>query len=192
MEKFNKKLAILILAAGKSSRLKDDTKQLLKYKDKTLIEIAVQKALKISKNVFVVLGYDKQRCENKIKKYNINILYNKNYDKGIGSSISFGINNTKDFEHTMIMLVDQPFIPLSHFESLRYFIKKGQLIASKYDNEPCVPAIFPKSLYTDLLKLKEDKGAKSILKVNNHISLNLNKDYAIDIDTKEDKNRFLN
>lgn len=191
MEKSNKKLAIIILAAGKSSRLEDETKQLLKHKNKTLLEIAVKKALEVTSNVFVVLGFDKQRCENEIKKYNINILYNENYEKGIGSSISFGIRNTKDFEHTMIMLADQPFIPLVHIRALKDFLIEGKLIASSYDDELCVPAIFPKILYSFLMNLNEDKGAKSILKKNSCLILNLNKEYAVDIDTKEDKNRYL-
>ena len=48
MEKF-KNLAVIILAAGKSSRLKGKMKQLLKYQDESLIKIAVKKALKILK-----------------------------------------------------------------------------------------------------------------------------------------------
>ena len=58
MEEFkmknSKDLAVVILAAGISSRLGNLTKQLLVYKNETLLKIAVKKALEISKDVFVV------------------------------------------------------------------------------------------------------------------------------------------
>ena len=58
MEKFkmqnSKDLAVVILAAGISSRLGNITKQLLVYKNETLLKIVVKKALEISKDIFVV------------------------------------------------------------------------------------------------------------------------------------------
>ena len=90
MEKLNN-LAILILAAGTSSRL-GKPKQLLKYKNESLLKIVVKKALKISSNIFVVLGHEKEKCEQELDEFkNINLIYNKNYKDGMGTSISFGI-----------------------------------------------------------------------------------------------------
>ena len=69
MEKFKmeklEKLAVVILAAGTSSRL-GFPKQLLVYKNETLLKIAVKKALEISKDVFVILGHEKEKCEKEI------------------------------------------------------------------------------------------------------------------------------
>lgn len=186
-------LAILILAAGTSSRLGNTTKQLLKYKDETLLKIAIKKALEISKDVFVVLGYKKDECQEEIKEFNINILYNKNYEKGIGSSISFGIDHTKDFENTMIMLCDQPFLKTEHLNALKNSIDNKNIIATQYEqnDESTVPAIFPKKHYDKLLKLNEDKGAKSIIKKEKTISIKLQKEQSIDIDTPKDIAFFL-
>ena len=62
------------------------------------------------------------------------------------------------------------------------------IIATQYENSKSsiVPAIFPKIYYERLLKLKEDYGAKSILKNEKCISISLEKKYSIDIDTVED------
>ena len=189
MEKLNN-LAILILAAGTSSRL-GKPKQLLKYKNESLLKIAVKKALKISSNIFVVLGHEKEKCEHELKEFkNINLIYNKNYKDGMGTSISFGISYTKYFENTLIMLCDQPFIPIKHLNSLKKEIDNKSIISSIYEeNEnPTVPAIFPKKFYNKLLKLDTNKGAKEILKKEKNISIKLLKKYSIDIDTKEDLN----
>lgn len=184
----SKKLAILILAAGSSSRL-GEPKQLLKYKGDTLLEISVKKALKLSKDVFVVLGNEKEKCEQKLINYNINTLYNKEYKNGIGSSISFGIKHLIEYENTMIMLCDQPFIPVEHLNSLINHIDKDTIVSTLYENNdtPTVPTIFPKKYYKKLMELKEDKGAKSILKKENSIKITLKSKYTIDIDTPKDK-----
>ena len=190
MEKF-KNLAVIILAAGKSSRLKGKTKQLLKYQDESLIKIAVKKALKISSDVFVVLGHEKELCMKELKDFNINIVINENYHQGMGTSISKAIKYTQDFENSMIMLCDQPFIPTSHYQELKSSLVFEVIIASKYNNNSLVPAIFPKKYYEELLKLNEDKGAKSLLNKHSHITLELSSEMAIDIDTSEDVDLYL-
>ena len=46
--------------------------------------------------------------------------------------------------------------------------------------------------YNKLLKLDEDKGARNILKKEKTNTIKLSKKYSIDIDTKEDVEKFLN
>ena len=192
MERFkmenSKDLAVVILAAGISSRLGDITKQLLVYKNETLLKIAVKKALEISKDVFVVLGHEKEKCEKELKDFDVNIIYNPNYKKGMGSTLSLGIKHTKEFNYTMVMLCDQPFIPISHFQVLKENIQNENIIASLYEKNKSakVPAIFPKKYYDELLKLDADFGAKEILQKESCINIQLKKDFCIDIDTLED------
>ena len=184
----SKDLAVVILAAGISSRLGNITKQLLVYKNETLLKIVVKKALEISKNVFVVLGHEKEKCEKELEDFDVNIIYNSNYKKGMGSTLSLGIKHTKEFNYTMVMLCDQPFIPISHFQVLKENIQNENIIASLYEKNKSakVPAIFPKKYYDELLKLDADFGAKEILQKESCINIQLKKDFCIDIDTLED------
>jgi molybdenum cofactor cytidylyltransferase len=178
-----KELAIIILAAGKSSRLGLVTKQLLKYNGVTLLKRACKKALQITNDVFVVLGHEKEECEKEIK----------DYEKGIGSSISYGIKHTNDYKNTLIMLCDQPFINKKHLINLKNNIDNQTIIATKYENasSSTVPAIFPKKYYKKLSKLNEDKGAKSMMKNEVCINIKLEKSKSIDIDTREDIKTYL-
>ena len=184
----SKDLAVVILAAGISSRLGDITKQLLVYKNETLLKIAVKKALEISKDVFVVLGHEKEKCKKELEDFDVNIIYNPNYKKGMGSTLSLGIEHTKEFDHTMVMLCDQPFIPILHFQALKENIQNENIIASLYEKNksPKVPAIFPKKYYDELLKLDADFGAKEILQKESCINIQLEKDFCMDIDTIND------
>ncbi len=192
MQKSNN-LAVLILAAGKSSRLGAITKQLLKYKDESFLKIAVKKALEISSNVYVVLGHNSEECQKELVQFDINILYNKDYEKGLGASLSFGINHSSKFDNTLVLLCDQPFIPLSHLEKLRNSIDNKTIISSfyKHTNKSTVPAIFPKKYYAELEKLNEDFGAKHLLQNSQTINIELEKEFAVDIDTKEDIEKYL-
>ena len=195
MEKFkmqnSKDLAVVILAAGISSRLGNLTKQLLVYKNETLLKIAVKKALEISKDVFVVLGHEKEKCEKELEDFDLNTIYNPNYKKGMGTTLSCAINHTKEFNHTMVMLCDQPFIPLSHYQSLKRSILNENIIASLYGEKPKVPAIFPKKFYNEISKLKADFGAKELLKKESCIKIVLEENYSIDIDTLRDVDLYL-
>jgi molybdenum cofactor cytidylyltransferase len=180
-------LAVLILAAGSSSRL-GKPKQLLKIKDESLIQIAVKKALNISSDVKVVLGHKSDEIIQEIKDFAISIAINPNYEQGMGSSISFGM---KDFIHSkkvLIMLCDQPLIPLSHYNSLIRKSKENEnlIICSKYQNRFAVPSIFPNTYYKALADLKGDEGARKLLKNNLIDFVILDDKLSIDIDTKED------
>ena len=180
-------LAILILAAGTSSRL-GEPKQLVKYQNKTLIQISIEKALEVSSNVTVVLGEKADLIKKEIENYSIIIMTNQEYKKGIGTSISYGISFLKEFNKTLIMLCDQPFISSTHLQKL---IDKSnnsnKIVCSFYKKDVAVPAIFPKLFYKDLLSLNTDKGAKAIIKKNKYESIHLDDNLAFDVDTQEDK-----
>ncbi|RXJ87287.1 hypothetical protein CRV00_14790, partial [Malaciobacter molluscorum] len=126
--------------------------------------------------------------------YSVNTVFNRDYEFGMGTSISFGIKHTKDFDNTLIMLCDQPFIPLEHFKALIEKADSKNIICSLYEHnsKKSVPALFPKEYYEKLEKLDKDFGAKFLLKDNKTIDVLLKESFTVDIDTKEDVNKFLN
>lgn len=192
MEK-SKNIAIVILAAGSSSRMGNITKQLIKYKDESFLRISVKKALNLSNNVYVILGHDYDKCKEELREFNINIVKNDDYIDGLSTSLKKAIEATKDYERTLIILCDQPFIPQNHLKNLIDFDTK-KIVATKYKGIEGfnVPAIFPNRYYNEILKLQGDKGAKSILNSNDIDFIELEKSFCIDIDTIDDVAKFLN
>ena len=70
-----KNIAVLILAAGKSSRM-HSIKQLEKINNKTLLDITLEKAKRISPTAtFCVLGANSDQIKQGITIENIDILY---------------------------------------------------------------------------------------------------------------------
>ena len=186
-------IAVLILAAGSSSRM-GTPKQLLPWKHKTLIEHVIQTSLKATTNVFAVLGANYESILNAIKDYPIQILKHKNWQDGLGSSIAFGVKHIKEnFAAVLVLLVDQPLINNAHITTLieAYISKKSKIITTQYNKQKeGVPAIFDKLYFDELCKLNQDFGAKEIIDDNETYSIEAS-NKILDIDTKSDYERLL-
>ncbi|MEJ7693677.1 nucleotidyltransferase family protein [Daejeonella sp.] len=185
--------AIIILAAGRSSRL-GSPKQLLSYRGKTLLQHSIDSAKQTGSNkVIVVLGSGKDLIGNKIDTAGIEIAENPDWESGISSSIKAGINALKkiapDVDALILMVCDQPF---ADAEILKALIKKQTesgkaIVGCMYENTKGTPALFHSSLFPDLLALKGDTGAKKLFKkYKDAASFVSFKNGGIDIDTSED------
>ncbi len=192
-----KNIAILILAAGKSSRM-GTVKQLLKIGNKTLLELTIE-ATKNSKTtaVFCVLGANADEILSKIKIPNTEFIINKNYEMGLSSSIVSGIDFIEkhqiNFDAVLITLADQPEVDSDFLNQLIevYQNSSEKIIASKYPDKVGVPAIFPKKYFKDLLFLKGDKGAKDLLNSKTENIISVLSDKLLDIDTQEDYKNYI-
>ena len=167
MRKAPPKIAIIILAAGASSRM-GKIKQLLPWKQTTLIGNAIEQALDSkADDVFVVLGANYQLISKEIKQENITIIYNKNWTLGMGSSIvcamDFFDKKHKKYDGVLITLVDQPLIDVIYFNMLINKFIDNNIIASKYKNRVGVPAIFSLKYFNELRQLNGDIGARNLI-----------------------------
>ena len=190
---------ILILAAGKSSRM-GTVKQLLKVEGKTLLEKAIATAIKIkNEGIVCVLGAHASAIQKQIDFKSVPFTINKDYELGLSSSIISGIKHLQEqkiqFDGILLLLADQPAIKGSYYQEMTaLFLKeKNKIIASKYENNFGVPAIFPKSFVKDLLNIKGDKGAKEFLQKNEKeiLSPTMSVD-LLDIDTPKEYTLYLN
>lgn len=188
-------IAILILAAGSSSRM-GKAKQLLPVKNSTLLGIAVKNAHNSNaEQIYCVLGEHAEQIQESIKKYNINIIRNPNYKNGLSSSIVEGIKHLKSesIDAILVMLADQPKVDTTYLNILidSFYKHPSKISASNYSGIYGVPAIFPKTYVEQLLKLKGDKGAKALLNSQKKQVISMTSDKLIDIDTQEEYLNFL-
>jgi molybdenum cofactor cytidylyltransferase len=148
----------------------------------------------MSSHVRVVLGHKSDEMINEINDFPISIIINPNYKEGMGNSISYGMSNFFASQKVLIMLCDQPLIPLSHYKKLitKSSENENLIICSKYQNRFAVPSIFPKMYFKMLEDLQGDTGAKKFLEKNPLDYVVLEDKYSLDIDTKKDYVDFLN
>ena len=159
----------ILLAAGQSKRLKSENKLIKLYKKKPLINHSLNALHKSKVNkVIVVLGYQKKELQKLIKKNNKNIFtYNKEYKKGMASSIKAGLRkvNKKD-KGFIIVQSDMPFIKSSDINKIYNSIKSKKYLVHvlKYRNRVGNPIGFDISIMKKFKKIKGDVGAKFMVK----------------------------
>ena len=186
-----KKLSILILAAGNSSRL-GSPKQLIEFEGQTLIERITETALSISGEVLIVLGGNSELILPKLERFNnvISTIYNPDWKEGMGTSIRIGVEKlAENSDLIIILLSDQPFISKVLLQNMLQIYAKTQnpIVSCVYSNTLGVPILFDKSVFPELLKLNGDKGAKSFLHLyKDRISTIDFPEGIVDIDTLED------
>lgn len=185
--------SIIILAAGGSSRL-GSPKQLLPYSGKALLQKAIDNAKKCEPDqVIVVLGSRKQLIENEINHDGVIIVENQDWESGIASSIRTGINELKNIsvntDAAILMACDQPFADENILQALiQEQARSGNaIVGSSYDNTKGIPALFHKNLFSDLLALEGDSGAKKLFEKYKELASFVSfQKGGIDIDTSED------
>ena len=159
----------ILLAAGQSKRLKSENKLIKLYKKKPLINHSLNALHKSKVNkIIVVLGHQKKELQKIIKRNNKNVFtYNKEYKKGMASSIKAGLKklNKKD-KGFIIVQSDMPFIKSSDINKIYNSIKSKKYLVHvlKYRNRVGNPIGFDISIMKKFKKIKGDVGAKFMVK----------------------------
>lgn len=192
-------IAILIMAAGESRRMKG-IKQLLPWKDSSLLEHALKTVQNVQKKgIYVVLGAYKNEIESAINftQKGVSIIENREWKNGLGNSIACGIrhilNDESGFDGVLICLADQPLLDADYYKTLITEFKSENvpIVASKYIENIGVPAIFDRTIASELIALKGDHGAKEILSKYQESICVVNPENKIrDIDTYEVYSEF--
>ena len=159
----------IFLAAGQSKRLKSENKLTKLYKKTPLINHSL-KALQKSKvnKVIIVLGHEHKKVKKIIKKNKKNIfIYNKNFRKGMASSIKVGLRKiTRNDKGFIIVQSDMPFIKTVDinkiFNSIK--LKKFLVYVLKFKNKIGNPIGFDISLIKKFKNIKGEFGAKFMVK----------------------------
>jgi len=185
-------ITAILLAAGQSKRLKDENKLTKLFKGKPLINHILYSLIKSKVNkIIIVLGFEHLKIKTKLlKNKKINFVINKNYKKGMSSSIKTGLKklpkNSKGF---LIVLGDMPNITKTTINKICLSIIRSdkEIILPKFKNKTGNPIGFKQSMIKNIYKIKGDRGAKNIIKKNNKKIkfLNINsKSILINLNTK--------
>ena len=159
----------ILLAAGQSKRLKNENKLIKIFKNKPLINHALNsvKNSKIKK-IIIILGYQFKEVKKKIKKNKkIIFVHNKNYKNGMSSSIKSGLKKiSKKDKGFIILQSDMPFVKTSDINKIyNSIIRKKYLVhALKYKNRIGNPIGFDISILNKFKKIRGNVGAKYMVK----------------------------
>ena len=159
----------ILLAAGQSKRMKSENKLIKLYKNKPLINYSLNVLTKSKVNkIILVLGHQHKEVKKIIKKNKkIIFTYNKNYKKGMASSIKIGLKKiSKNDKGFIVAQSDMPFVKQSDINKICRSIKSKKFLihALKYKTRVGNPIGFDSSLIKKFKNIKGQFGAKFMVK----------------------------
>ena len=187
-------ITAILLAAGQSKRLKNENKLIKLFKKKLLINYILSSLIKSKVNkIIIVLGFEQLKVKKKLlKSKKIKFVINKNYKKGISSSIKTGLRSlSKRNKGFLIVQADMPNITKTTINKIILLINKSgkEIFLPRFKNRVGNPIGFKKSMIKNINKIKGDRGAKNIIKKNSKkikfININ-SKSILTNFNTKKD------
>jgi len=191
-------IQVLLIAAGASKRM-GKPKQLLPWGGGSLVEHQIKVLLETKKPLSLVLGAYADKIIPLIEKFSIAKYRNEDWEKGMGTSIAYGVKKLLDKDPTvdgvLISLIDQPLIQPAHFKKMLKLFQPGkkQIIVSKSkDGWSGAPVLFDAVYFKELQKLKGDEGAKKIIqKESRNVTYVNASNLLTDIDTPDSYHKMI-
>jgi molybdenum cofactor cytidylyltransferase len=155
----------IILAAGASTRMKQQ-KLLLPFNGKTIIESVVENAAgSVNSNILVVLGSHREQIQEQIVNYPVKFCVNENYLDGMLSSVICGFRALPDkAKAALIFLGDQPQIPspVTDLVISAWIQSKKGIIMPTFNGRRGHPALIETRYKTEIERLDPEKGLRAL------------------------------
>jgi len=182
-----------VMAAGASRRF-GDIKQLAKIDGVSMVRRSYNILNKVLKGrTYLVVGSNAEFIVRDFQE--ANTIYNRQWSRGLGSSISFvatQMENESKCSGVLITLGDQVKLNEQDYQKLLDFYDGEKIVVSSYGLKKGPPAIFPRKYFEQLSHLKGDIGAREIIRKNCNFVISCELDNAsFDIDFKNDFKDFL-
>ncbi|RYZ41017.1 MAG: nucleotidyltransferase family protein [Myxococcaceae bacterium] len=157
-------VAVVLLAAGGSSRL-GQPKQLLRHEGTSLVRRAAEAALGAGP-VVVVLGARREDIAAELGGLSVRCVDNPDWALGQGSSLHVGLRALPpDVDGALVMLCDQLRVDAAHLRALVATFERthAPIVASAYAGTRGVPALFSRTLFSELEALPPTDGARRLI-----------------------------
>ena len=181
-------IGLAMLAAGGSRRF-GSPKQLAMYEGESLLRRASRTAAAFRGPAIVVLGAGTDQVAGEVAC--VRIVINRNWREGFATSIHAAVHAMANVEALIIALADQPLVTAPDLEALAAVHRgtRAPAVAAAYGDTIGAPALFHRSLFPELLALRGDHGAKTVLVRHDAIAIPM-RHARWDVDTAQDLERM--
>jgi molybdenum cofactor cytidylyltransferase len=189
-------VAIVILAAGKASRMGEGGKHklLAEFDGVPLVRRSALTALAAdTASVIVVTGHRRSEIEAALDGLAVTFVDNPDYASGMASSLIAGYTS-RDADSTdgfLVMLADMPGISTAHLNALTFAFRNAggeAVVRAVSRGKPGNPVILPRSLNHAVLRLEGDVGARDVIATSGLPVLDVDVGDAacLDVDTPQE------
>ena len=163
-----RRVAGLVLAAGRSTRMGGPNKLLAEVAGRALVRIAVEETLASrARPVIVVTGHQRERVEAVLSGLPVTFVHNPDFADGLSTSLKAGIAAVPaDVGGALVCLGDMPQVEASLIDRLitAFDPEHGALVVvPTIDGKRGNPVVWSRRFFFDLGALEGDVGARHLI-----------------------------
>ena len=164
----NRRVAAIVLAAGRSTRMGGPNKLLAELAGKKLVRIAAEQALASkASEVIVVTGHQAELVEQALQGLKVRFVRNPDFAGGLASSVKTGIAAVPEAcDGAVICLGDMPLIDADLIDRLidSFAPDRGNLIVVPVsEGRRGNPVLWSRRFFSELMTLDGDIGARHLI-----------------------------
>jgi molybdenum cofactor cytidylyltransferase len=163
-----RRVAALVLAAGRSTRMGAVNKMLAEIGGKPLVRIAAEQAVAShAQLVIVVTGHEREKVEAALKGLSVRFVHNPDYAEGLGTSLKAGIAAVPgEADGVIVCLGDMPQVDAALINRLiaAFDPERGALVVvPSIDGRRGNPVVWSCRFFHDLMAIQGDVGARHLI-----------------------------
>lgn len=163
-----RRVAAVVLAAGRSTRMGAVNKMLAQIGGKPLVRIAAEQAVASHAHpVIVVTGHEREKVESVLRGLPVRLVHNPDYADGLGTSLKTGIAAVpQDSDAVIVCLGDMPQVDAALIDRLiaAFDPERGALVVvPSIDGRRGNPVVWSRRFFQDLMGIQGDVGARYLI-----------------------------
>jgi molybdenum cofactor cytidylyltransferase len=163
-----KRIAAVVLAAGRSTRMRGPNKLLAEIARRPLVRIVAEEALASRADpVIVVAGHQRAEVEKALAGLRVRIVHNPDFAEGLGTSLRAGIAAVPaDSDAAIVCLGDMPRVDATLMNRLiaAFDPDRGALaVVPTFEGKRGNPVLWSRRFFPDLMAIEGDVGARHLI-----------------------------
>jgi molybdenum cofactor cytidylyltransferase len=163
-----RRVAAIVLAAGRSTRMGGPNKLLAEIGGRPLVRIAVEQALASrARPVVVVTGHQRDKVEAALAGLDIKLVHNPDFAEGLSTSVKAGLGALPDeADGAIVCLGDMPQVTASLIDKLTaaFDPERGALVVVPViDGKRGNPVVWARRFFPELMAIDGDIGARQVI-----------------------------
>jgi len=162
-----RRIAAIILAAGRSTRMGGPNKLLAEIGGRPLVRIAAEEALASRvQPVIVVTGHQREQVEAALEGLKVQRVHNPDFADGLSTSLKAGLAAVPDVDGAIVCLGDMPQVNAALIDRLAaaFDPERGALIVvPSSDGKRGNPVVWSRRFFHELATLEGDVGARHLI-----------------------------
>lgn len=159
------RIAAIVLAAGRSTRMGATNKLLADVDGTPMVRRVVEAALASrARPILVVTGHMEAAISSALAGLDVSFVTNPDYATGLASSLKAGIKALPPLcEGALVLLGDMPQIAPEHLDGLVAAFAPDTIVVPVHEGRQGNPVLWPARFFPELLQLDGDAGAKRLI-----------------------------